>query len=184
MSAIFRLYWSPQSCDSVWESTSSDLMTSMSPRWRIRPVTTARACTSRPTSQGSRWPLYRNTTDRGTTRSPVTPDNLFMMLSEIPSPRYSLSASPDTLVKGSTASESRGSRPEGVVTTGVSMPIGDRAGSVATAGAWLVESFGACADGAGAGCGAGFGTERVNTERKRFHSDSVLRSAIVAELRL
>ena len=62
-----------------------------------------------------------------------------MMLSAIPSPRYSLSASPDTLVNGSTASESSGSRPEGVVTTGVSMPIGDRTASRVATGAlvWL-----------------------------------------------
>src|SRR4051812_46619340 len=106
-----------------------------------------------------------------------------MMLSEIPSPRYSLSASPDTLVNGSTASESSGSRPDGVVTIGVRMPIGDRAGSVATGAlAWLDVNFDECA---GGGCGAGLGAERkVNTVRTRLHRDSVRRSAIIAELRL
>src|SRR5690349_19108268 len=105
-----------------------------------------------------------------------------MMLSEIPSPRYSLSASPDPLVNGSTASESSGSRPEGVVTTGVRMPIGDRAGSVASGAlVWLDVNFDARDACAGAGCGAGLGAERkVNTVRTRFHSDSVRRSAIIA----
>src|SRR5690349_1236316 len=114
-----------------------------------------------------------------------------MMLSEIPSPRYSLSASPETLVNGSTASESSGRRPEGVVTTGVSTPAnGDRAGSLVATGApdWLAANFDpredGDIDGAGCGAGAGLGTERVNTVRTRFHSDSVRRRAIVAEPRL
>src|SRR5512143_2794150 len=94
-------------------------MISVSPRCRMRPVTTARALTSLAIALGSMsFPLYRNTTERATTRSPAIPASLFMMLSVMPSPRYSLSASPPLALNGSTASESIAERPGGVVRIG------------------------------------------------------------------
>src|SRR5512142_2342630 len=106
-------------------------MISVSPRCRMRPVTTARALTSLSIELGSMsFPLYRNTTERGTTRSPAIPASLFMMLSVMPSPRYSLSASPPPplVLNGRTASESIAERPGGVVKIGDVTPTLDGRG--------------------------------------------------------
>ena len=81
---------SPQSCDSVDVSTSSAWMLSTSPCWTTRPVRMVRAFSASPTVAGSACrPLYRNTRLRGTTRRPVSCDRLLMMLSVMPSVRYS-----------------------------------------------------------------------------------------------
>src|SRR4051812_10216660 len=105
-----------------------------------------------------------------------------MMLSVIPSPRYSPSAPPSIVVNGSTASESIGMRPGGVVTSGVPKPMGDRVALIA-----LEPEV----------CTLGFATGgddvfrdsprdtpvRVKTERTRPHRLSVRRMATDADAR-
>src|SRR5512146_641341 len=177
MSENLRLYCSPQSCVSVAESTSSALRISVAPRCRMRPVTTARALTSLAISLGSMsFPLYRNTTERATTRSPAIPASLFMMLSVMPSPRYSLSASPPLALNGSTASESIAERAGGVVRMGDVTPTLDGRGLGALT-ADCREKMGV-ETGGGDTVAGGVGGELAaavlaKTDRRRPHSPSL-----------
>ncbi len=106
MSARLLLYSSPQSCEPSATLISSVLMTRRSSRFTKRPVNTAPTFRFRPVSSGScSDPLNRNAALRDITLSSGNCERLLMMLSVIPSDRYSAFGSLLSFTKEESATE-------------------------------------------------------------------------------
>src|ERR1041385_8580143 len=106
MSARLLLYSSPQSCDPSDTLISSVLITKRSSSLSKRPVSTAPTFKLRPASTGSRLdPLKRNTALRDITVRFGNCERLLMMLSVMPSDRYSAFGSLLSFANGRIATE-------------------------------------------------------------------------------
>ena len=106
MSARLLLYSAPQSCDPSATLISSVLITNRSSRLTSRPIRTAPTFRLRPASTGSRFdPLKRNAALRDMTRRLGNCERLLMMLSVMPSDRYSASGSLLSFTNGRMATE-------------------------------------------------------------------------------
>ncbi len=127
MSEGSRLYCSPQSCEPSETFTSSLRIISFSSSRNTRIIITARTLSNVPTCCGSvPFPLKRKTVLHAKTRNFGIRDSMLMMLSVMPSERYSeLKSLPATSV-GRTARESISSS-FGSVNCGCTCPV---AGSV------------------------------------------------------
>src|ERR1044071_4238625 len=106
MSARLLLYSSPQSCDPSDTLISSVLITKRSSSLSRRPVSTAPTFKLRPASTGSRLePLKRNTALRDITLRFGNCERVLMMLSVMPSDRYSAFGSLLSFTNGRMATE-------------------------------------------------------------------------------
>ena len=140
-SATLRWYCSPQSCSMRIASTSSVLMTRVSPISLIRPVTKARTPSSAAIVRRSRSrSLYANAIPRGTTRRSGNLERLLIRPTVIPSLRYSPSGSSLPFSNGSTAIESIGASLERSSNTAPAMIAATKTrtamGVISLAGRW------------------------------------------------